>query len=333
MNTRKPWWRISWLWWLLVIPLLWWALRNVPVGEILKIFSQLTVTQIFTLLAINGLVLGLMSLRWWLILRAQGYALPFRAIVSYRMAAFGVNYFTPGPQFGGEPLQVYLLHKRSSTPASIALASVTLDKLLEVLTNFSFLVLGAVVILVGEVFTGFTSPTLLPIASGMLFFPLGYFLALWSGKMPLSSITARLSTQLQSRKTIQTVKNTVYIFEAQIVHFCHTQPGAVGLSLLISFIALVAGIVEFWLSLRFLGAQLNFTQTIGVMTAARVAFLAPTPGGLGTLEASLVLAMRAVGFLPSVGISLSLLIRARDIAVGGFGLLWFGLTQRVRNKL
>jgi hypothetical protein len=36
-----------------------------------------------------------------------------------------------------------------------------------------------------------------------------------------------------------------------------------------------------------------------------------------------VLAMQAMGFSPAVGISLSLLIRARDVVLGGFG-LWLG---------
>jgi hypothetical protein len=51
--------------------------------------------------------------------------------------------------------------------------------------------------------------------------------------------------------------------------------------------------------------------------------------GLGALEASQVYALTAMGYTPAIGISLSLLMRARDILNGGLGLLLAG--NFVRN--
>jgi uncharacterized membrane protein YbhN (UPF0104 family) len=69
---------------------------------------------------------------------------------------------------------------------------------------------------------------------------------------------------------------------------------------------------------------------ISLLTAARVAFMLPSPGGLGTLEASQVLMFEALGFNPALGISISLLVRGRDLLLGGIG-LWISalLLQRV----
>jgi uncharacterized membrane protein YbhN (UPF0104 family) len=50
------------------------------------------------------------------------------------------------------------------------------------------------------------------------------------------------------------------------------------------------------------------------------------PGGLGALEAGQTLAVSALGFEPSFGISISLLIRARDLFLGGAG-LWLAASQ------
>ena len=80
---------------------------------------------------------------------------------------------------------------------------------------------------------------------------------------------------------------------------------------------------EYMLSLRFLGARVDPLQAVIALTAARLAFLTPLPGGLGALEASQVLALGALGFSPALGISVSLLIRGRDIAFGLIG-LWGG---------
>jgi uncharacterized membrane protein YbhN (UPF0104 family) len=72
-------------------------------------------------------------------------------------------------------------------------------------------------------------------------------------------------------------------------------------------------------------------QTIIVLTAARLAFLSPSPGGLGTLEASQVLAMQVLGVDPALGISMSLLIRARDITFGGLGIWWGSILTGKRS--
>jgi uncharacterized membrane protein YbhN (UPF0104 family) len=75
--------------------------------------------------------------------------------------------------------------------------------------------------------------------------------------------------------------------------------------------------------LRFLGLHLSLPQVMLALTAARLAFLLPVPAGLGSLEAGQVLAMGLLGVNPAVAISLSLVIRARDLFFGGAG-LWIG---------
>ena len=108
----KRFFRLRYLFWLVVPPLLWWVLRNVSLTEVLAVLRQLTPAQVLILLATNVVVLLLFSARWWIISRAQGYPIPYLALSGYRLTAFGVSYFTPGPQVGGEPLQVYLTERK-----------------------------------------------------------------------------------------------------------------------------------------------------------------------------------------------------------------------------
>ena len=55
-------------------------------------------------------------------------------------------------------------------------------------------------------------------------------------------------------------------------------------------------------------------------TAARLAFLVPTPGALGALESSQIAAASIMGLDPAIGFSTALLIRMRDILIGLIGL-------------
>jgi uncharacterized membrane protein YbhN (UPF0104 family) len=82
--------------------------------------------------------------------------------------------------------------------------------------------------------------------------------------------------------------------------------------------------LEFLWMLDFLGIQLTLWEGIAALTASLLAFLMPLPGGLGALEASQVLALGALGYPPAAAISLTLLMRARDLLNGGIGLLLAG---------
>jgi uncharacterized membrane protein YbhN (UPF0104 family) len=65
-------------------------------------------------------------------------------------------------------------------------------------------------------------------------------------------------------------------------------------------------------------------QALAGLTTMQVAFLVPVPAGLGAIEASQVFALGAMGFPPSMGLTMSLVMRARDLLFGGLGLLRAG---------
>ena len=197
-------------------------------------------------------------------------------------------------------------------------ASVSLDKILELLANFAFLLLGLFTALSSGLFANQRPDQVLSWMAVPFALLLVYTAALWRGRSPLSGVLSRLPG---SHPTLVRVQLAVADAESQISGYCLARPGAVILASLLSMFIWLVMAVEYWLALRFLGVVLNPAQTITAMTMARIAFLFPLPGGLGVLEASQVLAMQALGFSPALGISASLLMRARDIAMGGTGLL------------
>jgi hypothetical protein len=234
-----------------------------------------------------------------------------------------VTYFTPGPQFGGEPLQVYLLNQREGMKTSTAAASVTVDKLLELLANFTFLLVGITVILFGGTLNGATRIELILLPALLLLVPAAYLVALRLGLLPISSLLRilrdRFLKSLSIDRFIQTLKETEY----QVSEFCQENTLLLIVAATLSVGIWVLMVFEFSLMMRFLGVGLNLTQVLIALTAARIAFLLPLPAGLGTLEAGQVMAMGLIGVNPVFGVSLSLLIRARDVILGSIG-LWLG---------
>ncbi len=313
---------------LLVLLLCWWALRTIRLQEIWQVLRHLTPTNIIWLILVNFVVLVTLNGRWWLFLYGQGYTIPFWRLLGYRVAAFAVSYFTPGPHFGGEPLQVYLVSKYHGVPTAVSITAVTLDKLLEMVINLGVLIVSIVLILQQGVFTDALSQRTLYLTLGVLLLPFLLFAAFWRGRYPLSMLFARLSRQHPTSpqkaehwlvRGIQTIRHS----EAQAIALWHATPtiflGACAISLL-SWGTLIG---EFWYMTDTLGLGLSFPQAITLLLAMRVAILLPMPAGLGVLEASLAMATTALGMSPAAGISLGLLIRVRDVILGMVG-LWLG---------
>ena len=186
------------------------VLRRVPLDQVGAALRGLALWQIVVLLALNALIVLSFSGRWWLILRALGQRVPYLRLSAHRLGAFGVSYFTPGTQFGGEPLQVYLIDEGHAVPLAIAITSVTLDKTIELLVNFSFLVAGVISLLLAQ---GTILPVILPglAAHGALAFsalllalPIAFLAAVWGGARPVGRLVALVNAPAGQRRRSQT---------------------------------------------------------------------------------------------------------------------------------
>lgn len=319
-----------WLW-LLVPLLLWLAFRRIDPALLLTAFSELTAFELVILTVVNLVALLAMAGRWWLILRGQGFKVPYLRLSLIRLAGFGWSYFTPGPQFGGEPLQIHLLAAGEGMKQAEATGSVALDKSIEVMVNFAFLLFGLTVTLRVGLLPG---RTLLPVAAGallLLALPIGLLLAAQRGLRPFGWLVAQLPERLTNWSIVGNLTNLGREAESVVVEFLQTRPGGLRGPLMASLLTWLILVAEYWLMSRFLGLGLSVWTAISVLTAARLAFLLPSPGGLGTLEASQILTLVALGQPPEVGAALALLIRGRDVVFGGIGLLAGGLLAPDRS--
>jgi uncharacterized protein (TIRG00374 family) len=309
--------------WLLILPLGFIAVRVFPWREISQILLSLTIPELTAILALNGVILLLFCARWWLILRVSGHTIPYIKLSAYRMAGFAISYFTPGTQFGGEPLQAYLVQSRHKVPAAASVAAVTVDKLLELIANFTFLALGIILTLSYGLIPGLARPSLAAWIGALLLVEVTYLFLLFTGRFPLTALILRLPVQVWFHPLLKKLPALVASTERQISILFRKKPLLFLWTLLISGLVWILMVFEYWLMCFFLGAELTALQAVAGLTATRIAFLTPLPGGVGLLEAGQALAMRAFGYSSALGISLSLMMRARDLVVGLFG-LWVG---------
>jgi len=323
IETRQPPTLRDWLvrlaWLALLAFLLWWAMKDAPLVEIWASLRQLTFQQITLIFVLNAIIFVLITMRWWIIIRAENARVPLLPMIWYRVAVFGLSYFTPGPQVGGEPLQVLYLQKNFGLTYARAISAVIMDKLLEFLTNFLFLGIGLYAAIRVGLFSGNEMQAavgLVPLIALMMW-PLVHLILLYSGRLPLAAVLRVVQGRFGRRRWM----HLLVVSERLAAAFCRRRPVALLASLGVSLLAWIGMGFEYALMVGFLNISLDFWQVLAGLTTMQLAFLLPLPAGLGALEASQVFLMQQLGFSAAVGISLSLLVRARDVFNGGIGLL------------
>jgi uncharacterized protein (TIRG00374 family) len=325
--------RLRLLLWIPVPVLLYWAVKDIHLGQTLSVLSRLNGVPLALLVGLNLLFLLVVTGRWGLILRALGAPIPLPALVAHRLAGFAVSYLTPGPQFGGEPVQLLLAKRRNGLDYGTGSASILLDKSFELMGNLTFLALGAWAILAAGIpavgaSAGPSGPrpwALFLVPGGLLLLPSLYLIASFSGRRPLSWLLRRLPRRLLSQERLAGFELSLASAEDQVSAFLRR--GGRTLALALGFFALVWGIslLEMWLTLRFLGVSVSLREVLVLMAGSRFAFLLPLPGALGALEATQVSLFSLLGLPADAAWALLVYTRARDLALAAVGLLAAGI--------
>jgi len=302
--------------------LLAWTAARVRWEEVWLALRSLRPWQVTLWMLLNVGILILLNLRWRFLLHMQGVKVPLFSLFLYRLAGFGLSYLTPGPQFGGEGWLVILLRRRHGVPAVEGSISVAMDKLIELLANFSFLAFGLLVSLQVGIPQTLLSTALTPPLIVLLGLPFLLFGLLAKGVLPASWLAKHWQQPPRFLiKSLQVLSDA----EQRSAKLIRQKLWLLIVVYLYSLGIWLVMLGEFWLMLHIFGINTGFRQTIFALTAARLAFLTPLPGGLGALEAAQVAAVQVLGFNASVGLSLSLLQRARDLFLASLGIAFGSL--------
>jgi len=301
--------------------LLYFALHNAPLIQIWNTLHQLQLWQILIILAIDAIIYLLITARWWIIVQAENKNISYLPMIDVRVAVFGISYFTIGPQVGGEPLQVIYLRRKYGLTYTRATSTVVMDKLLELLANFVLLVFGLTGIIQAGILSRSGNPPLvsLIVLSALVAWPLIHIILLYKKIYPLSALLQTISF-IKNSKAIRFIRASEHLAG----RFCQRHPRALFAAIFISLIAAIGMVSEYFLMTSFLQIHLSFWQTVAAWTSGWLSFLVPLPGGLGALEASQVFALGFFGISAASAISVTLVMRARDLLIGGLGLVLAG---------
>jgi len=270
---------------------------------------------------VNLLFVLILTLRWAVILRGLGASGGLFRLLSYRLAGYAVSYLTPGPQFGGEPLQMYLANRHSDLGYDVGSASILLDKTFELLGNFAFLGLASLAFLSPGLLPSGGLRLAIPLPSLLIALPAAYLAAVFLGVRPLSWCMSRLPAGFLARPRVQKTEALIQASETRILAYCRLRGRTILQILLFFLLVWTISLVEMRLVLHFLGVPVSYSETLLILAGGKFAFLLPFPGALGALELTYVGVFELLDLGAQTGMSLVLYMRARDLLFAAAGLI------------
>lgn len=308
--------------WLIAVALVGWSLSQVQWQEMLNLLASLTLRELAVLVLLNVALTLCLSARDWVLLHASGQGVPLRSTISYYLAGFAFSFFTPGPQLHGAPLQVYLLQRDYPINVSAATAAITVSKLLEGVANIVFLSVSLYAILQLGFFPRAAAPSIGLMVAFLLLMVGSYGFLTWRGRQPLSWLLARLPARWRIRQP--QFLNVLADSELQIGSYFRRHPLALTVGLMLSFLATLLILLQFYVMLLYLGITLPLLEVISLMVTVQISVLFPTPAGLGAMEAALLFVFQRLGYSAGQGAAFALLLRIRDLGFGLAGLFTGG---------
>ena len=310
MNRRKLFFLTVWL---VGCSLVFFTVRELPLAGILERLGEISPLRLVGLLAINSLILFLSVKRWQILAQAFDIQLSLAHLFKVRQAGNTISFVTPGPQFGGEPLQLYWLRQSHEIPMDISLAILGADRFMEIFINLSILLLSVIFIFYTDIEVNLSKTFL------FIFLTVSILTMLLVLFLRQPEWLENIFKSLFSRFT-HTVSNSNESQNAssgwgRILKKIEKNKSKFILAATIALLGWIALLLELFMMMEALGISPNFYEVIFVMLGIRIALLMPIPGGVGTIEASLFWSFEILGLTLAGAGGLIALNRLRDVIV------------------
>ena len=310
MNRRKLFFLTVWL---VGCSLVFFTIRELPLAGMLERLREISLLRLVGLLAINSLILFLSVKRWQILAQVFDIQLSLTHLFKVRQAGNTISFVTPGPQFGGEPLQLYWLRQSQEIPLDISLAILGADRFMEIFINLSILLLSVIFIFFTDIEVNIAKTFLIMFLTVAI---LTMLLVLFF-KQPewLESIFKSLFSRFTHTVSNSNESQNASSGWGRILKKIEKNKSKVILAATIALLGWIALLLELFMMMEALGMSPNFYEIIFVMLGIRIALLMPVPGGVGTVEASLFWSFEILGLTLAGAGGLIALSRLRDVIV------------------
>lgn len=264
----------------------------------------------FAILCAYGLALFFIPGLAWYLLVPDLRAGKLWVFVRARMVRDAATEVLPFAQLGGIVFGARAAILQGIAPA-LAFASTIVDVTSELLAQIAFVALGLVILSVHAPHSAVAGSltAALTVGLGLAAIGCGLFFALQRYGLWMTGKLATRMLRGAGAATAAVAANFDAIYRA---------PARVGMSTAVHLVGWIASAVGTWVAFRLIGTQVDLTSVLAIeslVCAARSAAVF-VPNALGVQEAAYAVLAPLFGVGAEFGLAISLLKRARDIALG-----------------
>lgn len=234
-----------------------------------------------------------------------------------RLIREGINTLLPTAQIGGLVVAARLLWRQGLTPAE-AVAATVVDVTVELVTQVAFTLMGVALLMVS--LGGL--PLAVPLLAGLGVFAAMVVALLGAQRLGLSRLAERAAARFGWTGRVEGARAAI--------GGLYRRPAALARSAGFHSLAWALGAAEVWLALRFLGHGTGLAEAFVIESLGQTVKAASfaIPGALGAQEGGYVVLCGLFGIPPDAALALSLVKRARELALGGPSIgLWLWMER------
>lgn len=274
----------------------------------------------FVVICLAGLAVeACLGTAWYALL--SGHGVSWFVLVCGRQVRDSSSDLLPFTQIGGMVIGARAA-SLGGVPAPLAYASMMVDVTTELMGQIAFIILGLLL--------GFTqlkaSAAMAPYADAMIL-GTAVLIPAAAAFIVLQRKGTHLAEKLAGRLLPAAVSHTEAF--SQALHGFYEQPLRLTVSASFHLFGWILSGVWIWLILRFCGADISLLSalTIEALLGALRSVTVFIPSAIGVQEAGYAALAPVFGAGPEIGLAVSLLKRARDVAVGAPALLLWQLVE------
>jgi putative membrane protein len=263
----------------------------------------------------------------WHAISKPNKTLPLSTYLIARWIREAVSAILPVAQVGGEIAGVRVLVLKGARAADAG-AEVTVDITIEAVTQIVFTLIGLTYLAASGAGDGLVKYTV----AGLLVLVLGVGILIALQRRHAFALLTRVVTRFGGRwrTSIHDAMEALYA----ALQFTYRHPRALFLGCGFHLLSWFAGVLEVWLIAYYINQTVALDQALIIETLGQAIRSAAffVPSAIGVQESGLLLITSQLGLVAGLGLSLSLVKRVREIALGLPALMVFYLIERKSNR-
>lgn len=286
-----------------------WLLLHIGVSQVFAAVASVGWLGFLAICAYGIAVVAMMGSAW-VVLVPRARWRDLATFIIGRQTRDSAGDILPFSQLGGIVIGARAVILRGIAPP-LAFASAITDVTTELMAQIAFILIGIALAIAQLRASAATAPYVDGLVLGTLLLVPGI-----AAFVVLQQRGSALAERLAGRFLPAALKHTAAFSEA--MRAMYDSPARLALSSTLHLVSWIASAGVIWLAVRLIGHRLDFFACIAIeaLLAALRSATVFIPAAIGVQEAGYAALMPLFGLPPEVGLAVSLLKRARDLAVG-----------------